>query len=54
MQTKDLVLDDSGQRQVVEELRELFPNVRVAVLAKTFVVETVPISSNLHVSSYTI
>ena len=43
MQAEDLTLDDSGQRQVVEKLSELFPDVGVAVLAQALVVEAVPI-----------
>lgn len=41
MQTEDLVLNEGGQGQKVEEVGEVFPNICVAVLAEAFVVETV-------------
>ena len=41
VQAEDLVLDDGGQRQVIEEVGEVLPHVRVAVLAQTLVVEAV-------------
>ena len=42
MQAEDLVLNDSCERQIIEELRELFPHVGVAVLAKALIIEAVP------------
>lgn len=41
VQTEDLVLDQRGQREVIEEIGEVLPDVRVAVLAEAFVVEAV-------------
>lgn len=37
----DLVVDQGGQREVVEQVGEEFPDVGVAVLAQTLVVEAV-------------
>jgi len=45
VETEDLLFDDSGQGQVVEELSENFPDVGVAVLAEALVVETVNLSN---------
>ena len=36
-----LVFDEGGEGEVVEEVGEVSPYVRVAVLAQTFIVETV-------------
>lgn len=36
-----LLLNERGEREVVKEVRKVFPNVRVAVLAQALVVETV-------------
>ena len=41
MQAEYLVVDKCGQGQVIEEIREVFPDVRVAVLSETLVVESV-------------
>lgn len=41
MQTEDLVLDESGEGEEVEEVGEVLPDVGVAVLAETLVVEAV-------------
>ena len=41
MQTEDLVVDQSGKRQIVEKICEVFPDVRISVLAEALVVETV-------------
>ena len=43
VEAEDLVLDDSGKGQVVEQFSELFPNVGVAVLSQALVVEAVPV-----------
>ena len=42
MQAENLVLDNSGQRQVVKQLSEDFPYVCITVLAQALVVEAVP------------
>merc|ERR1712212_368404 len=41
MEAKDLAVNQRRQRQVVEQIREVFPHVCVAVLFQTFVVETI-------------
>ena len=41
METEDLVLDKCGEREVVEEVGEVFPNACIAVLAKAFIVKAV-------------
>ena len=41
METEDLVVDQRRQRQVVEQVGEVFPHVGVAVFAQAFVVEAV-------------
>ena len=41
VEAKDLAVDQSRQRQVVEQIREVLPHVGVAVLSQTFVVETI-------------
>ena len=41
MQAKDLVLDEGGEGQVVEEIGEVFPDVCVAVFTEAFVIEAV-------------
>lgn len=44
MQTEDLVFNESSEREVVEEVGEVLPNVGVAVLAEALVVEAVNLS----------
>ena len=41
VQTEDLVVDERGQGQVVEQVGKVLPHVGVAVLAQAFVVEAV-------------
>ena len=41
VQAEDLVVDEGGEREVVEEVGEVFPDVGVAVLAEALVVEAV-------------
>jgi hypothetical protein len=41
MQAEDLVIDQCGQGEVVEEVGEVFPNIGVAVFSETLVVEAV-------------
>lgn len=41
MHAEDLVVDDDGERQVVEHVGEVVPHIRVAVLAATLGVEAV-------------
>ena len=41
VQAKDLVVNQSGEREVVEEIGKVLPYVRVAVLAQALVIEAV-------------
>lgn len=41
MQTKDLVVDEGGEGEVVEQIGEVLPNVCVTVLSEALVVEAV-------------
>jgi hypothetical protein len=41
VQTEDLVVDEGGERQVVEEVCEVLPDVCIAVLSQALVVEAV-------------
>lgn len=41
MKTEDLVVDQGGQRKVVEEVGEVLPDVCVAVFSKALVVEAI-------------
>lgn len=41
MQAEDLSVDESGEGQIVEQIGEVLPHIRIAVFAKTFVVEAV-------------
>jgi hypothetical protein len=44
MQTKDLVFNERGQGEVVKEIGKVFPDIRVAILAQTLVVESIDLS----------
>ena len=41
----DLIVDEGGEGEVIEEVGEEFPDVGVAVFTQTFVVETVNLSN---------
>jgi hypothetical protein len=41
VQTEDLVVDQGSERQVVEKVCEVFPDIGVAILAETLVVKAV-------------
>ena len=41
MEAEDLVVDEGGKGEVVEEVCKVFPYIRVAIFSQTFVVETV-------------
>jgi hypothetical protein len=45
VQTEDLVVDECGQREVVEKICEVLPDIGVAVLAEALVVEAVDLSN---------
>ena len=41
MEAEDLVINESGQRQVIEEIGERLPNICVSVFTEAFIIETV-------------
>lgn len=41
MQAEDLVLDKGGEGEEIEEIGEVLPHVRVAILSKAFVVKSI-------------
>ena len=41
MKAENLIFDDSCQRQVVKEVRQVLPDISIAVLSETFVVEAI-------------
>ena len=43
VEAEDLALHDSSQWQVVEELSEGLPDVRVSILSQTLIIEAIPI-----------
>lgn len=53
MKTEDLIINQSSQREVIEEVGEVFPDIGVSIFAKAFVVETIDLSdlSGLMVTS---
>ncbi len=45
VEAEDLCLDESREREVVEKIGEVFPDGRVAVFSKAFVVKTVDLGN---------
>ena len=41
VQTEDLVVDESGQGEVVKEIGEGFPDVGIAIFAQAFIVKPI-------------
>lgn len=41
MKAENLVLNQSGKREIVEQVGEVLPNVRISVFTKAFVVKSV-------------
>jgi len=41
VQAEDLVIDQGGEGEVVEEIGEVFPYIRIAVFSETFIVEPI-------------
>ena len=41
VETEDLIIDEGGQGEVVEQIGEVFPDIGIAIFAKTLIVETV-------------
>lgn len=52
MQTKDLVLNNGSEREVIKEFSKYFPNLGVAILAQTFIIKSIPRHAQ-HVRHYT-
>src|SRR4051812_28579495 len=46
VQAEDLLLDQSGKWQIVKQIRERLPNIRIAVLSQALIVETVDLESS--------
>ena len=44
MEAEDLILDEGGQRQKVEEVGEVLPDVRITIFSKALIVEAVNLS----------
>ena len=44
VEAEDLVVNQGGKRKVVEEVSEVFPDIRIAVFPQAFVVEAVDLS----------
>ena len=51
VKAEDLVLDDSGQREVIEELSELFPDISVTILSQTLIIESVSKTATIVVNT---
>jgi len=45
MQAENLVFDKSGERKIVEEIREVLPNIGISIFAQTLIVEAVYLSN---------
>ena len=41
MEAEDVIIDHGCQRQVVKEVRQVLPDISIAVLSETFVVEAI-------------
>ncbi len=41
MQAEDLVVDQGGQRKVIEEIGKELPDIRIAILAQALIIETI-------------
>lgn len=44
MQTEELILNHSSEREVIEELSENLPNIGVSILPATFIIESINLS----------
>lgn len=45
MQTEELILDDSSQRQEIEELSETLPNIGISVFSAALVIKSINLSN---------
>lgn len=43
MKTENLAFDDSSEREVIEKFGELLPDIGIAVLSQTFIIEAISI-----------
>lgn len=41
VETEDLVVDEGGEREIVEEVSEVLPDARIAIFAQALVIETI-------------
>lgn len=41
VEAEDLIVDEGGKGEIVEQIGEVFPDIRIAILSKTFVVEAI-------------
>jgi len=41
VETEDLVIDESGQGEIIEEVGEKLPDIRIAIFTEALVVETI-------------
>ena len=41
MEAEYLIIDESGKREVVKEVGEVFPDVGIAILAQAFIVKPI-------------
>ena len=46
VKAENLVLNDSSERQVVEQLSENFPHISISILSQALVVEAISIQKN--------
>lgn len=44
VETEDLVIDEGSEREVVEQICEILPNVGIAIFSEAFVVEAIDLS----------
>jgi hypothetical protein len=43
MEAEDLSFNNGSQREVIEKLSELFPDIGIAVFPQAFIIEAIPI-----------
>ena len=41
MEAEDLVINEGGKGEIIEQIREELPNIGIAVLSEAFIVETI-------------
>jgi len=45
VEAEDLVINKGGKREIIEQIGEKLPNIRVAVFPETFIVEAIDLSN---------